>query len=241
MPDQFNLKLVNREYIAKDTMEFTFRIIGNTMTFKAGQHIQLMIPEIYDINKVEGTHFFSIISDLNEHESLSIATRLSNSIFKRYLLTEDLNRAFIAFGPLGSFVAPNKDRPLILFALGIGITALLPIVRQITSSGNRKVSLFYINNKLEEVAFAPELFSLQKKYRSFDFYPFLLGGNLGLESYRAGKPSDDFIIGALGNDRQEIDVMMSGPPRQVYDVRKQLQAIGIPQANTKVEIFSGYP
>jgi len=240
MPEQFNLKLVSREYVAKDTMAFQFRIIDNTLTFKPGQHIQLMIPEIYDKNKVEGTRFFSLISDPADHGSLSIATRLSNSTFKRYLLTSDLNKAFIAFGPLGSFVAPLGERPLILFALGIGITALLPIVREATASGNKKVFLFYINNKLEEVAFASELFNLQKKYGYFNFYPYLLGGNLGIESYRTGKPSDESIIEALGTDLQNMDVMMAGPPRQVYEFRKQLQSIGIPQASTKVEIFSGY-
>ena len=240
MPGQFNLKLVIREYVAKDTMEFGFRIIGDTLTFKPGQHIQLMIPEIYDKNKVEGTRFFSLISDPADHGSLSIATRLSNSTFKGYLLTCDLNQAFIAFGPLGSFVSPPGERPLVLFALGIGITALLPIVREATASGNRKVLLFYINNKLEEVAFASELFNLQKKYGHFNFYPYLLGGNIGLESYRSGKPSDESIIDALGNDLHSMDIMMSGPPRQVYEFRKQLQSIGIPQASTKVEIFSGY-
>jgi|GEM_PF-6630343 ferredoxin-NADP reductase len=240
MPEQLNLKLVSREYIAKDTMKFTFNIIGNAINFRAGQHIQLMIPEIYDKTKVEGTHFFSIISDPIDHETISIATRLSNSIFKRYLLNGDLNLAYIAFGPLGSFVAPASDRPLILFALGIGITALLPIVREIIPSGSRKTSLFYINNKLEEVAFASELFDLQKKHGSFNFYPYLLGGNLGLESYRTGRPSDEFVTGVL-KDGQNIDVMMAGPPRQLFDIRKQLQAIGVPQSNTKVEIFSGYP
>ncbi|MGC8515246.1 MAG: FAD-dependent oxidoreductase [Thermoplasmata archaeon] len=240
MPEQFNLRLVSREYVAKDTMEFKFRIIDNTLTFKPGQHIQLMIPELYDKNKVEGTRFFSLISDPADHESLSIATRLSNSTFKRYLLTSDLNRAFIAFGPLGSFVAPHGEHPLLLFALGIGITALLPILKENTISGNRKIFLFYINNKLEEVAFASELFNLQQKHAYFNFYPYLLGGNLGLESYRSGKPSNESIIEVLGTDLLNVDVMMAGPPRQIYEFRKQLQSIGIPQTKTKVEIFSGY-
>jgi ferredoxin-NADP reductase len=241
MPEQFNLKLESREYIAKDTMEFKFRIIGNSLTFKPGQHIQLMIPEIYDRNKVEGTHFFSIISDMKDHESLSIATRISNSPFKRYLITADINRSFIAFGPLGSFAAPAGDRHLLLFALGIGITGVLPIIRNETEIGKRRISLFYLNNKLEEVAFASELLDLRRKHELFNFYSYLQAGSLGLETYRGGKPSDEAIREAVGPNIVDVDVMVSGPPRHVYDIRKQIQSIGFPQGNTKVEIFSGYP
>ncbi len=240
MPGQFNLKLLNRKYVAKDTMEFGFQVIGEPIEFLPGQHIQLMIPGIYDRNKIEGIHFFSIIGRGNPIKELFITTRISASPFKQYLLSTELSHTFIGFGPLGSFTASQEGRPLVLFALGIGITAMLPIVTIIGSYGKRKLTLFYINGKLEDVAYASELFHLEKQYQSFTLYAYLQNGTLGLPSYRGGKPTDDEIRNSIGSDLADTDVMISGPPKQVYEIRKQIQSLGIPAVHTKVEIYSGY-
>ena len=239
MPNQFPIKLENREFIAKDTMLFTFSC-NDILTFQPGQHIQIIIPEIYDVNKVEGMRFFSIIPEPCCPSKFKIATRIRSSAFKSKLVRDSIGKEYVAFGPLGSFGASPDYSNFVLLAAGIGITALLPIVIGNHNLQTRKTALFYYNLELEEVAFASDLFKMADEWEDFSFFPYLATGNHGLIKYRVGKITDSAIKSSVKFDVNNAQFLLAGPPKMVFDLRKTVQEMGIAQRNTQVEIFSGY-
>lgn len=239
MPNQFPIKLENREFIAKDTMLFTFSC-NDILSFLPGQHIQIIIPEIYDANKIEGMRFFSIIPEPCCPSKFKIATRIRSSAFKTKLVRDPIGKEYIAFGPLGSFEASSNYSSFILLAAGIGITALLPIIIANHNVQNRKTALFYYNLELEEVAFASDLFKMADEWEDLFFFPYLDKGNHGLIKYRVGKITGTAITSSVNFDVNNAQFLIAGPPKMVFDLRKMVQEMGIAQRNTQVEIFSGY-
>ncbi len=241
MPEQLNVSLIGREFIAKDTIQFTFKTMNGSISYLPGQHLQFIIPRIYDENKIEGTRFFTIIGDASDSTKFSIATRIRGSAFKHHLISAEMETKFPIFAPLGSFVVPDETRNLVLISADIGVTAMLPIVRSAVLNTGIRITFFYENSQLESVPFANELITLSKENENFSFYPHLIGGSRGISAYRGGRITDEFMKKILGDQIGDSYYMMSGPPSMVHELRKTMQVAGIPGNRLKIEIFSGYP
>jgi ferredoxin-NADP reductase len=135
---------------------------ADMITFKAGQWVYL------HLTNADGTPWaraaYSIASAPEDSkDSLRFGIKVHGDFTKKasQLMPDDV----IAIqGPFGVYVLPEGDSPLVMFAGGVGITPLLCMIRSLVSqNASRKVTLFYSNTVVEDIAYFEELDSLAKR------------------------------------------------------------------------------
>lgn len=145
--------------------------------------------------------------------------------------------------PAGQFVYDDSHESdnVVLFAGGIGITPLIPIV-DLALKRNRKVSLFYSNKTVNNRPFGDWFRHLKKTYGNrFQLKEFLL------RSKDTGTPIDeafsrrleekdfDFVKGS-----KNIDIYMLGPVPYMKFVKENLVKRGLEDSKIKSEFFGPY-
>ena len=133
MLHNFPITLSEKKTIAENTMEMTFAVSGSGFSFKAGQYVSIEVPTLMDKGIPDRFHDFSIVSSPLNAKEISIAFRVSQSVFKTALLALPFGGFVNVDGPKGMLVlpesAPPSVAPLVLIAGGIGITPLLSMIR----------------------------------------------------------------------------------------------------------------
>src|SRR5574340_509859 len=123
----FMTTLKDRKEVAERRMAFQFEKPA-CWTFKAGQFIDITLPDPPDTDAEGNTRGFSIASAPQE-DFLMVATRLRDTAFKRSLKTARLGVEVKVEGPFGNLTLHNNaSRPCILLVGGIGITPFRGIV-----------------------------------------------------------------------------------------------------------------
>jgi ferredoxin-NADP reductase len=133
-------------------------------TFKAGQFIDITLPNPAETDAEGNTRGFSI-SSAPEENFLMVTTRLRNTAFKRSLQEVPLGTEVKVEGPFGNLVLHNNaSRPAVFLTGGIGITPVRCIlVRAADQKLPHHIFLFYSNHRPEDAAFLDELEALQEK------------------------------------------------------------------------------
>lgn len=220
-----NLTLVKKKKIAKNTFEVSFRIGKKKFPFIPGQYLHITLPSLIEHDPRGNARDFSIASSPND-KYLSIATRTSDSPFKKTLLMENL-KAEIA-GPFGVFTLPQDTSQTIIFiAGGIGITPFLSMLKFSTEEKiPRKIVLLYLNKDRESAAYINELEKLEKLNPNFTLR--LLFTRL----------TPDNIIQEIEDVHNSL-FFLSGPPGMIENTRSILANMSISQQMISIEEFSG--
>src|SRR5665213_1577591 len=117
---------------AEMTCYAEFDLKGETVSFSPGQYFFVTLKPEDEAHKDELTHHFSIVNSPAQNGLLVLATRLrlDQSLFKR-TLNEAKDGDSVEIGKIGgSFVLPEQtDKPVVLIALGIGITPYMSMLR----------------------------------------------------------------------------------------------------------------
>src|ERR1700746_2205650 len=146
---EYQMTLVDRQRIARDTMAFWFDANGARYEFRAGQHADFAFGTGSD-----NSHIFSLASAPLDKEPIMIAMRMRKTAFKSALKAAALGAKFIVSRPRGSFTL-HRDitRPAVFLAGGIGITPIRSIIHQATQEClPHRLYLFYSNREEEAVA-----------------------------------------------------------------------------------------
>ncbi len=240
-PSMYQVALRKRQEIAKGTMAFYFdRPAG--FTFKAGQFIDLSLPNLSKSDPEDHTRAFTLASAPSEQQ-LMVATRLRDTAFKRVLAEMPLGTTIDLEGPFGQFTLPSDDsRTIVLLAGGIGIT---PFRSMLVEATHHKLShqliLMYSNRHPEDAAFLDELQTLQQENTRFTCIGTMTSPNGGTETWEGETGRIDQVM--LGKYVKETKVALYyvvGPPVMVDGLRKMLESVGIPKTNIRSEEFVGY-
>lgn len=132
---KYKTELISKEVVAEGTFAFHFKR-PEGFEWRAGQSmdVTLIDPPETDGNN---THAFSIVSAPHE-ETLTIATRLRGSAYKRVLETADSGLEVEIEGPFGSFTLhENESRAAIMLVGGIGITPFISMIKDATHKNCR--------------------------------------------------------------------------------------------------------
>ncbi|MEJ2230710.1 MAG: FAD-binding oxidoreductase, partial [Nitrospirales bacterium] len=100
-PSMYHVTLKKRQEVAKGTMAFYFDRPA-TFTFKAGQFIDLSLPNLSASDPQGNTRVFTLASAPSEQQ-LMVATRIRNTTFKRMLREMPLETTIDIEGPFGQF------------------------------------------------------------------------------------------------------------------------------------------
>jgi len=225
------LRLVSKKQMSPTSYDFTFD--SNKPAFIPGQYLELTLPhrraDARGMRRV-----FSIVGQPGE-EHISIGTRLPEkpSSFKRTLMALKPGQTIIATRIAGDFVLPaDESIPVVLIAGGIGIT---PCMSHIMAAGERKISLIYVVNSSEDLAYVEQL-------RQYDIAVTIVSpddARLPDSDWRhikAPRLSPDILEELIKKDERPL-VYISGPPTMVDATKHLVKSMGL---DYKTDHFAGY-
>jgi ferredoxin-NADP reductase len=227
--------------VSKLTCHAEFEFHGERTDFTPGQYFFVTLKPDDKEHSEELTHHFSIVNSPNQKGVLALTTRLrlEESLFKRTLNESQVGDAVEIGKIAGSFVLPETtDKPLVLIALGIGITPYISMLRYaFEQNKDYKFSLIYSDNETESMAFLDELKQMEKDHSNFK----LVCSVTKDEAWQGEKRHVDgqFIKDYLDSIENNL-YYISGPPKVVEAVAQSLKQAAISEENIKTDSFSGY-
>ncbi len=199
-----------------------------------GQWVRVTLPAHGE------SRVLSIVSAPHE-PGLTIATRLSDSAFKRALKDLPQGAELQITGPNGSFTL-NEDAatPAVFIAGGIGITPFMSMIGHTAHTGStRKITLFYSNREPSAAAFLGELEELARANPNFT----LVATMTGLAEGATWQGETDLIDAAmLARHLPDLGVpnyYCVGPAGMVDATKEMLESAGIAKDRIASEQFSG--
>ena len=236
-----HVRLAGREAIAEGSMAFH---IGKpeAFSFKPGQAIDLILPELAVADAQNSRHTFSIVSAPFE-DRLTIATRMRDSPYKRALGALADGAPLEVDGPFGALTLHNnRSRTAVFIAGGIGITPFVSILRQAAKEQlPQRFVLLYSNRRPQDAAFLSELQALERQMADFRLIATMTEAGPSTESWAGAKG----MIGTELLKRATADLpspiyYLAGPPAMVAAMRDLLNGSGIDDDDIRSEDFYGY-
>lgn len=231
-------KIKEKKEIAVGTLEVVFDLLGEKPFFEAGQYffINLLEP-LYNDEKGKERHF-SIVNSPNELGIIKMATRITDSAFKRSLVEMPIGSPVGIFGLAGSFLLPAKNNKLVMIAGGIGITPFISMLKFIDENNlNYDVVLIYANRNQDSAAYIDELRVLAGEKNWLKLIE-----TYSNDSNWTGEKRliDKELVADLVNDWPKRCFMVAGPPGMVEAVKNNLLDLGVLKKNIMAENFVGY-
>jgi ferredoxin-NADP reductase len=237
----FLCELKSRQEVAEGTMAFHFeKPVG--WIFKPGQYLDMTLLDPPETDSEGNIRSFSIASSPYE-ETLTVATRMRDTAFKRVLKTMPFETQVKIEGPLGSFTLhSNTSRPAVFLAGGIGIT---PFRSMVVNAGRKglanRIVLFYSNRRPEDSAFLQELQQIGSENANYR----IIGVMTGMEkSKRPWNGETGFIDKAMLArsipDMAAAIYYIAGPPAMVTAMKQILAGAGVNEDDIRSEDFAGY-
>jgi ferredoxin-NADP reductase len=235
------VRLVGCERIAAGTMAFHFEKPAG-FSFKPGQAIDLILMNPPSAEAASGRHAFSLVSAPFQ-STLTIATRLRDSAFKRALQALPIGSSARLEGPFGSLTLhSNHARPAVLIAGGIGVTPFMSILRQAAQDQlPQRLILLYSNRRPEDAAFLAELQELERYNKNFRLVATMTEMHKSSSPWLGGTGLiDQDLVVSVSNGLVEPIYYIAGPPSMVAGLRETLARAGINDDDVRSEEFYGY-
>jgi ferredoxin-NADP reductase len=235
-------KISKKEMAAEMTCYAEFDLQGQDVSFIPGQYFFVTLNPADETHKDELTHHFSIVNSPDQKGFLALTTRLrlEQSLFKRTLNEAQVGDEVEIGKIAGSFVLPeDTSKPIVLIALGIGITPYISMLRwAFEEKLDYKFTLIYSDNEVKSMAFLEELKQMEQQHDNLK----LITSVTGDESTEGEKRhvDGDFVKEYLGDNFAGWHYFVSGPPTIVESVTASLKQAGIAEDKIKTDSFSGY-
>ncbi|WP_329026454.1 MOSC domain-containing protein [Streptomyces sp. NBC_00690] len=143
-------------------------------------------------------------------------------------------------GPYGDeLIDSDSRRPLVLACAGIGITPVLPVLRQlIDENPTRAVTVINVVRSLDEVPLWDEALALMAQLPRASHRLFVTAHDPGHtlpEGATPGRPTEDDLKGLAADG--DVEVYLCGPEGFVQSVRNTLVQAGVPDDAIADELF----
>jgi ferredoxin-NADP reductase len=231
-----------KEMAAEMTCYAEFDLQGEKVSFIPGQYFFVTLNPADEIHKDELTHHFSIVNSPSQNGILALTTRLrlDQSLFKRTLNEAKVGDE-VEIGKInGSFLLPeDTSKPVVLIALGIGITPYISMLRWAFEENRPyQFTVIYSDNETKSMAFLEELKQMDAAHDNMK----LITSVTRDENWEGEKRhvDGDFVKEYLGDNYAGQLYYISGPPAVVEAVSASLKQAGIAEDNIKTDSFSGY-
>jgi ferredoxin-NADP reductase len=238
---EFEMTLVDRQRIARDTMAFWFDTNGASFGFRAGQHADFVFAHPCMEGESDNSRTFSLASSPHDRRPVMIALRIRQTPFKNALKSAALGTKFIVSRPRGSFTL-HRDitRPAVFLAGGIGIAPIRSILQQATQERlPHKLYLFYSNRDAGDAAFIEEFESLAVQNPNFIFIPTVTGDGTIAWPYEKGHINREMLTRYVLGLKGPI-YYIAGPSGMVTAMTDMLNASGVSDDDMRTEEFGDY-
>ena len=238
---EFQMTLVDRQRIARDTMAFWFDTNGSSFPFRPGQHADFVFSHSFMGSESDNSRTLSLANSPDEKEPVTVAMRMSKSGFKTALKASPLGTKFIVSRPRGSFTLHmDVTRPAVFLAGGIGITPILSILQWATKQRSpHKLYLFYSNREADDAAFSGELEDMAAQNPNFVLVPTVTGHRTMAWPYEKGRIDGAMLKRYLPTLNGPI-YYTAGPSGMVRAMNDLLSSLGVSPDDTKTEEFGEY-
>jgi ferredoxin-NADP reductase len=233
---EYQMTLVDRQRIARDTMAFWFDTNGASYEFRAGQHADFVFGSASD-----NSHTFSLASSPRDKEPIMIAMRMRETAFKTALRAAALGTKFTVSRPRGSFTL-HRDitRPAVFLAGGIGIAPIHSIVQSATQERlPHKLYLFYSNREADDAAFMDELQSMAAQNPNFTLVLTVTGHPTLAWPYEKGHITREMLTRYLLGLNGPV-YYIAGPSGMVTGMTDLLVSSGVSPDDMRTEEFGDY-
>ena len=240
MPD-YQMTLMDRQTIARDTMAFWLDTNGTSYPFRAGQHADFSFLQPSPEHAADYSRTFSLANSPQDKGQVMIALRMRQTGFKTALKAAALGTRFQVSRPRGSFTLHKEaTRPAVFLAGGIGITPMRSILHWAAQARlPHKLYLFYSNRHLEDAAFLGELEDLAVQNPFFIFIPTLTGVESPAWPYEHG-PIDHGLLTRYLRSLHGPVYYAAGPSGMVAAMTSLLHSAGVSDDDIKTEEFGDY-
>lgn len=239
------LVLEEKKKLSADVYEFVWKIINsssNKLSFKAGQYLEWTLG--HDKVDMRGNRrYFTIASSPTENGvRLGVKFYDNSSSFKKKLISLVPGDRMIASQLAGDFVLPNDtNKKLAFIAGGIGITPFRSMVKQMVDSGEKRNVVLLFSNKTPQDIVYKELFDDAEKVFGMKSV-YVVNSSAGGENIphmKMGMITADLIATEVP-DFKERAFYISGSHGMVTAFEDQLQKMGVPKKDIKVDFFPGF-
>jgi ferredoxin-NADP reductase len=233
---EYQMTLMDRQRIARETMAFWFDTNGARYEFRAGQHADFVFG-----NESDNSRTFSLASSPLDKEPLMIAMRMRKTAFKSALKAAALGTKFIVSRPRGSFTL-HRDitRPAVFLAGGIGITPIRSILQSATQERlPHKLYLFYSNREADDVAFLEEFENMTVQNPNLTLIPTVTGHRTLAWPYEKGHINREMLSRYLLGLNGPI-YYIAGPSGMVTAMTDLLNSSGVSDDDIRTEEFGDY-
>ena len=236
---EYQMTLIDRRRIARDTMACWFDTNGSRYKFRAGQHADFAF--VHPSLEGDYSRTLSLAKPPSEKGPLMVALRMRETGFKIALKAAALGTLFKVSGPRGSFTLhQDVTRPAVFLAGGIGITPMRSILHWATKERlPHKLYLFYSNCDAADAAFLEELEGLAVQNPCFTLIPTVTRLKSPTWPYEMGH----IDRGLLTRYVRGLDGPMyyvAGPSGMVGAMTTLLHGSGVSDDDIKTEEFGDY-
>jgi ferredoxin-NADP reductase len=238
---EYEMTLVDRQRIARDTMAFWFDTNGASFEFRAGQHADFAFTRACMGSECDNSRTFSLATSPHDNKPVMIATRMRKTAFKCALKAAARGTKFTVSRPRGSFTLHrDATRPAVLLAGGIGITPIRSILQWVTQEHlPHRLYLFYSNREADDAAFLEEFENMAARNSRFTLIPTLTGHRTIAWPYEKGHINREMLTRYLFGLKRAI-YYIAGPSGMVTAMTELLSASGVSDDDVKSEEFGDY-
>lgn len=225
---KYQVTLLSKKLIAKDTIEVSFSR-PDDFHFKAGQYIQLGVPQLLYPDPAGSSRLLSIASSPLSQKEMCVAFRDTGSGYKSTLKDLQKGSPLVIEGPHGFFTLSGRSSSFLVFiAGGIGVTPYISMLEYAAENGlDTPIMLLYANSSHESAAYLKELKKLAKNNHTIKV------------KNTFSRIDEQFIVESV-SDPYNCVWYISGPPAMVDSVRNLLFLLGIDDDKICFEEFTGY-
>ncbi|MFP4356583.1 MAG: ferric reductase-like transmembrane domain-containing protein [Phycisphaerae bacterium] len=212
--------------LTPDVTELTMTPLETPVCPQIGQFVYLRR------SKAGGQRPFSVAGYDERNGRIRIASQVETS-FTEALEHLQPSETIYLDGPYGVFTqdALLTDRPLVMVAGGIGITAFLRLLEHLESQGHRPAWLFYGNRNTEDIAYRRKLDAMEhvQVVHVISKQPDFPG--------ERGMITVELIRSYVHHPLRQCEVLLCGPPVMVQKLEQQLSQLGLPDEQIHHELF----
>jgi len=233
---EYQMTLVDRRRIAKDTMAFWFDTNGANFEFRAGQHADFAFTHSCAGSEMDNSRTFSLASSPLDKRPVMIAMRMRRTAFKAALMAAPFGTQFTVSRPRGSFTL-HRDitRTAVFIAGGIGIAPIRSIVQQATRERlPHRMYLFNSNREVEDAAFLEEIENMAVHNPNLTLIPTLTGNRTFAWPYEKGHINREMLKRYLHWLNGPI-YYVAGPSAMVTAITDLLASSGVSDDDVKTE------
>ncbi len=236
---KYKVKLLDKKVVANDTMEFTLEK-PDSFEFIPGQNGDFTLIDPPKTDEKGNIRTFSFVNAPFEKD-LVIATRISDSAFKRVLKNLPIGTEINMAAPHGDFKLHKTSAiPAVFLIGGIGITPIRSIVADATNNHlPHKITLIYSNRTLNDAAYIHDFEEFAKANTNFTFVPVFTDDTpvdwAGEQGHVNAKMVNKYVP-----DIEPAIFYLAGPPEMVKAMRNLLVEMGANEDNIRSEEFDGY-